>query len=118
MNTYLDNVTAELKVWKPTQMRNICRLILLKFKASLTGQIYPDDLEMIVENRDANVVGCAWRELMKHQLIRMMPEINRPSKRKSSRGRRVFAYWVSDWDRVNQWLAAHPLQDMANHSDN
>lgn len=112
-DTYLDAVASDILVWKPTQMRNISRLILLKMLSKHPELVFPDEIELVVEKKDSAVVGCAWRKLRATGLIFESWDARpRRSKRIASRGRRIYPYKLTDEKLVEQWLAKNPLVDI------
>lgn len=77
--------------WKPTTCQRIA-VTIVKAALNSIGDIFPDEIDLsFVSADDSNLVGLAWKNLMRLNIIKHGNRFRRSTK-PNSKGRTIFAY--------------------------
>lgn len=105
VDAYLDDKTLRQLTWKPTQCRDIAHAIVRRAVEG-AGTLWPDEVELYVNDDDKNCIGLAWRTLASNGVIVATGSFRR-SEHEARRGGKVFEYQLKSLALAKRWLAVN-----------
>jgi len=99
----LDKISLRALTWKPGAARDIAVLICQRILHS-PWRVWPDEIELkAIAQDDRQIVGLAWRQLMKAQIIRQTGQF-RKSNAAGRHGGTVFEYELLSAARAKTFI--------------